>query len=437
MLNLITKNQNHLFLKFIFFIVFVVFSLHIYNSFFSMLGNKWAFWELFVNYAGGFMKRGILGEVFINLNQSFGLKPFSFFSPLFTLLYILQIIILYKLVYQYKESKLICAFLVFSPALILFNIYDINTYFTKDIFTKIAILVHALFIVTKVSSQSSLLDYNKFLNFFLIPFIFFNILNHEHQVFFISVHLLLTLTANYNYGGVQGLKSLKIYLILLLPFFLILFTPNSFEKVGLINDSIRSFDVKINDQHAGNINLMIGGFLKWHFMDMPSYKHNIIDFLNLFICFTLSLFIFYLIFNFFLKKNILKVNFFTKKYYVLFFLPCSAMFICVLDHGRTLNIFSIHLVSFFLALKINQNNFNKIIKNLNNNYFLKNFLYLFLFFYFFMWYIPVGAGYDSIGTFVEGDTIFKNTLFNELINLFMIFYNFVDSNIFTLPRIVN
>jgi len=113
------------------------------------------------------------------------------------------------------------------------------------------------------------------------------------------------------------------------------------------------------------------------------------------------------------------------------------MFICVLDHGRTLNIFSIHLVSFFLALKINQNNFNKIIKNLNNNYFLKNFLYLFLFFYFFMWYIPVGAGYDSIGTFVEGDTIFKNTLFNELINLFMIFYNFVDSNIFTLPRIVN
>ena len=40
----------------------------------------------------------------------------------------------------------------------------------------------------------------------------------------------------------------------------------------------RSFDVKINDQHAGNINLMIGGFLKWHFMNMPSYKHNIIDF---------------------------------------------------------------------------------------------------------------------------------------------------------------
>ena len=28
-----------------------------------MLGNKWAFWELFVNYAGGFMKRGILGEI--------------------------------------------------------------------------------------------------------------------------------------------------------------------------------------------------------------------------------------------------------------------------------------------------------------------------------------------------------------------------------------
>ena len=71
-----------------------------------MLGNKWAFWELFVNYAGGFMKRGILGEIFINLNRSFGISPFSFFSPLFVFLYSLQLIIFYKLIYSYKNFKI-------------------------------------------------------------------------------------------------------------------------------------------------------------------------------------------------------------------------------------------------------------------------------------------------------------------------------------------
>ena len=48
-------------------------------------------------------------------------------------------------------------------------------------------------IVKKVHNQNSIINYNKFLNFFIIPLLFFNILNHELQVFFVSVHLLLTL----------------------------------------------------------------------------------------------------------------------------------------------------------------------------------------------------------------------------------------------------
>ncbi len=49
---------------------------------------------------------------------------------------------------------------------------------------------------------------------------------------------------------------------------------------------------------------------------------------------------------------------------------------------------------------------------------------------------PVGGGYDAIGTFSEGDAIFKSTLMRELVNLFMIVYNFIDYNIINLPRIV-
>ena len=436
MLSLIIKNQNKLLFNFLFLILLLVLSVHFYQSFFSMLGNKWTFWELFVNYAGGFMKRGILGEIFINLNRSFGISPFSFFSPLFVFLYSLQIIIFYKLIYPYKISKLLCALIVFSPALLLFNFYDINTYFTKDNFTKVAILIHALFIVKKVHDKNSIANYNRFLNFLIIPLLLFNILNHEHQVFFVSVHMLLTLLVNYNYGGIKSFTSLKSYLILLIPFLFILLTPNSFEKVGLINDSIRVFGTKISDLHAGNINLMIGQVIKWHFLKMPFYDHNVFDFLNLFTCMLLSLFLFYLIFHYFIKQNIYEMHEFIKKYYLLFFLPCFGLFITALDHGRTINIFLTHLISFYLALKINNNKFKIVLSNFNKSFFLKNLSFIFLIFYVFLWYIPVGGGYDAIGTFSEGDAIFKSTLMSELINLFMIVYNFVDYNIINLPRIV-
>jgi len=436
MLSLIIKKQNKLLFNFLFLILFLVLSVYFYKSFLSMLGNKWAFWELFVNYEGGFMKRGILGEIFINLNKSFGISPFSFFSPLFVFLYSLQIIIFYKLLYPYKISKLLCVLIVFSPALLMFNFYDINTYFTKDNFTKLAILIHALFIVKKVHDKNSLANYNRFLNFLVIPLLLFNILNHEQQVFFVSVHLLLTLLVNYNYDGIKNYKCLKSYLILLIPFFIILLTPNSFEKVGLINDSIRIFSVKISDLHAGNINLMIGAVIKWHFLEMKNYNHNIYDFLNLFICIILSLFLFFSIFHYFVKENIYELNWFIKKYYLLFFLPCLAMFLCVLDHGRTINIFLTHLVSFYLALNINNKKFKIILNNFNKLFLLKSFSFVFLIFYIFLWYMPVGGGYDAIGSFSEGDTIFRNTLMKELIGLFMIVYNFIDYNIINLPRIV-
>ncbi len=436
MLNFITKNLSKLLFNLLFIILLLVLSVHFYQSFFSMLGNKWAFWELFVNYEGGFIKRGILGEIFINLNGLFNIKPFSFFSPLFVFLYSLQLIIFYKLIYSYKSFKTLYILIVFSPALLLFNFYDINTYFTKDNFTKVAILIHALFIAKKVNNKNSIKKYNNFLNYLIIPFLFFNILNHEHQVFFISVHLLLTILVNYNYDGIKSYKCLKFYLILLIPFFTILFTPTSFEKVSLINDSIRIFGAKISDLHAGNINLMIGAFIKWHFLEMDAYNHNISDFLNLFICIILSLFLFYLIFHYLVKKNIYEMNWFVKKYYLLFFLPGLAMFLCALDHGRTINIFLTHFVAFYFALKINNKKFKLILDYFNNSFFLKVFSFIFLIFYVFLWYIPVGGGFDAIGSFSEGDTIFRNTLMKELIGLFIIFYDFVDYNIINLPRIV-
>ena len=50
--------------------------------------------------------------------------------------------------------------------------------------------------------------------------------------------------------------------------------------------------------------------------------------------------------------------------------------------------------------------------------------------------MPLGAGYDGTGTFSSNDTLLKSTLMNELISIFMIFYDFIDVNIISLPRVI-
>ena len=45
--------------------------------------NIYAFNELFINYQAGFIRRGLLGEIFWQLNDVFSINPRFFFSSLF------------------------------------------------------------------------------------------------------------------------------------------------------------------------------------------------------------------------------------------------------------------------------------------------------------------------------------------------------------------
>ena len=132
----------------------------------------------------------------------------------------------------------------------------------------------------------------------------------------------------------------------------------------------------------------------------------------------------------------MKLNNKIKKYYLLFFLPCLALFILALDYGRIINTILTHLVAFYLILEIDYTKLRHTIKNIIDGYFIKYFIILFLIFYFFMWYLPQGASYNGIGQFNDGSSIIKNTLSYELVKIFMIFFDFIDQKIITLPRII-
>ena len=415
---------------FCFFFISILFLKTFFISYFNPLGDKWAYQELFINYSGGFIRRGLLGELYLTFNNFYQIEPNKFFSLVFIVSYLVALILYFNLLKKIKDYYLIFIFIVFSPSLILFNIYDQNTFLTKDIFSNLSILIHAVYINTH-KNDKDLKKYNKFLLFVVIPILFINIINHEMQFFFVGIHLLFTLY-NYDIKKVnQKQKKLFPYFLTLVPLILIFFFPGSWEKVDIINDTISNFDVKINNQLAGNINLAIGGFIKWHF-----FYHGIESFINLFICLILTIVLFITIGQFLIKERIIFLS--PKLYlfaYIAFLLPFS-IFILAVDHGRTINLILTHLISFFFIMNINHERLKSLYIKIREKIFIRNLILLFIFFYIFLWYLPQGGGYSGIGDFNADSSLFKNTLFKQFSDIFMIIYNFIDDKVIQLPKVI-
>lgn len=414
----------------LFIIISIIFLKIFYKSTFQIIGGGWAFNELFINYSGGLIRRGLIGELFLTINKNFNTNPIIFFSIVFIFLHSTLIILYFKILKQFKALGIFLFAIILSPALMLFSIYENDAYYAKDIFTNISILLHACYLL-QTKNNFDFKKYSKFLLYIIIPIIIFNLFNHENQFFFISVHFLISFYSCKN-NNIKNLKPIyKHYLILLIPVLIIIFTQGSWEKLAVINESVEKFGATINNQLAGNLNLAIGGFIKWHF-----FYHGIDNFFNFFICSILSIGIFYLFFGYLINQRILILKNNIKINYLYFFVPSLALFILALDYGRNINLILTHLLAFFSILDIDKKKLTKFTDGIKKKFFLSKFLIIFLIFYSFMWYLPQGGGYSGIGDFTGNSSIIKNTFLGELREIFMILFNYIDNNFIKLPRIV-
>ena len=403
-------------------IYFVYFYLHLN---FNIISNDYAFKELFINYEAGLIRRGLLGQIFWILNNSFSIKPIIFFSYLFLLLYVAQIYLYGKLIKNYVDSTYIILLILLSPALILFNIYDQNVYFVKDIFIKLSVLLHAYILVLHFEEKKKQKDYFSILKFLIIPLLAILILIHEYQVIFLSVHYLLSLSVVKNKKNIFNIN--KIYSILIVPILFVLIFVGDQTYYENLNQILGKFNVEIHRQMGGGFYDALGGFYKWHFFYF-SYR----DFINLFFSLILSILIFYVLFQYLVRENIIKFFSSYQQNYILYFVPTLLCFILAVDHGRNISLISVHLISFYLTLSLNKKKFYLFSQKINKLFLTRNTIILFLFFYIFMWKLNQMAGFGLRG--VPND-IFQNSLFSEVIKFSKFVYNFIDLYLLDLPEI--
>ena len=387
--------------------------------------SSYAFNELFINYQAGFIRRGLLGEIFWQINKLFSLKPLIFFSYLFFILHLIQIYLFSKLFKGYRDFYYIYIIIFLSPALILFPIYDVNLYFIKDVLVKLSILYHAYIIIRNKNIKDNKV-YIKTLKFILIPLLTIVMLVHEFQVLFLSIHLLLSISFMKSKNEIT--KILKLYSILLVPIILILiFIGNSaqYENLNLI---LKVFEIdNVHSQLAGGFYKTIGGFYKWHFYYF-SYK----DFIQLLLSLLLGVGIFFLFFNLLIKEKVLEFKNKHQKYYIYFFIPPLLCFLLALDHGRNISLMATHLVVFYSVLTLDGKKLEIIKNKLDNDFLKKCLLIIFVFFYVFLWRLDQMAGF---GGREQINSIFESSIFAEFAKFIKFLYSYIDINIISLPAI--
>ena len=162
----ILKNYNITYFRLLFITVSVFFLSKLHTSYEIILGDGCAYNNLFINYSAGFVRRGLLGDFFLFFNETFNVRPLIFFTNILLIAYSLFIIFFYNLLKKYSKYKFFVTFIVLSPVLILFYIYDLNVFLSKDIFINVIILFHA-FIINKGIDVK---NYKKYLYLFFYQF---------------------------------------------------------------------------------------------------------------------------------------------------------------------------------------------------------------------------------------------------------------------------
>ena len=367
----LTKNKQVV----IFLILITTFSqLFKFHSFFLEY-SAWQYSDWVINYQGGFVRRGFIGEILFIIHQLFSVNLDLLVLFLVSSIIILISILLIKSL-KYLGNSYINYLILLSPGFFLYSLMNSEIVGRKDILF-IALIGSFVFLEKKLSRN--------LLTTYLIISIFVTSLSHSGLIFYapyiISLYLLIFIQRGYAVSITEMLAISSSMLIIVL---LIFFNQGTQQQVLEICGSIKDF-INENCKDYGQIS-WIGNDMKDYFFEKRSIDINFfksftiylisIIFVHLFLFIKLSKITISTKFSFFKKFNI-------KIFIVLLFLLTLPAYVFGLDWGRYIYIsYSSIFFIFIYCLK------EKIFLS-NFDFKLSKFLSLILIFvYSFSWTFP-------------------------------------------------
>ena len=300
---------------------------------------KYVFTDWLINYEGGFIRRGLLGQIIYEVSLIFKLnfKEILFFIQAAG--YILYFVLIINFFNKIKLN-FFWLLLIFSTISFLYPISELEALGRKDIFV---IFLFLIFVQISVSSL------NKFLTFFLIIFTI-SCLIHEITFFYLPYYLLIFL---YNPQTREKIKFIHVFLILISLIFLIYLNLTISNKAN-IDEIISSYKI-LNIEIKSNTGAF--SWLTKPFINHISIIKNEISLTGI-LRFSYIILINVWIFFYFVKlKNTLSFSTFTitsNKIFIGFLLLAIPIYLIVLDWGRvTYLIFNFMIITTIFFKKKN------------------------------------------------------------------------------------
>ena len=347
------KEKKILFIYFLYlFIGFTIYlTLHV-----SEFPYKYVFTDWLINYEGGFIRRGLLGQICFYISNVFNLD-FKYVVLIFQIL----IYFIYFLLFFYLFSKIKINFfwilIIFSPIAFLYPLSELMSLGRKDVF------VISTFLAFVIINQKSI---NSILCSFII---FFGISVFIHEItFFYLFHYLFVIYLKNKLlvkKKINILHYLAIFIFLLFLLYLNLYQSN-FAELNIIINSYNYEDITVN---SGAFSWLSPSFNQIFFNTLS--KIDIISVIRYLFIFLINTAPFFYFINF-KESNDLKFLT-TKNFFIVIFFLSVPMYLLIFDWGRVIyinfNFFIIILAFCFLLnlidlkyLEVKINNLNKKIK---------------------------------------------------------------------------
>ena len=323
------------------------------SIFFSAISFNWTFQDWNINYAGGFVRRGLSGEIFSTLNNFFfkenlqlyfnvpiHLTYFYFLSLINITFYVLLLSFLKNMDLNFKNF-----FIIFSPISLPFVIYNTGATARKEILLFIGLLVFISILRSFYKKENSII----FL-FFFFPLI---ILIHEGMIFFISIFIILFILS------IKGrIKKFDIFSIIIstsISLSLFIITVIYKGETSQVLSICQNFDYIKNCSTFSAISMLSNDHTLASFFKLLSERVISNKYLIYYPIF--SILAFYPLckyssnyyFEIYFKNNVIKINFMF--ILLILFLNSLPLYVFTFDWGRWLNITYILLMIAFYFLK--------------------------------------------------------------------------------------
>ena len=377
--------------------LFLLSSFYLCSVYLLNVNNAMSEWV--INYGGGFVRRGFIGEIIFQLSDFFKINLRDCFLILQILLYFFYYILIYWIFSAFKKNFLLWL-AILSPVFFSFGLYELEALGRKEILMYIFFSynfylfykfknINLNYIYTYLSLLILILNHESVIFYFLFYLFFFTVIDKKKDLRFYVLNFLLILTV-----------FIPSYLIYINPHSII---DNLAMCKRLLNISNENCGLAANFTTA-NISRHISE-VSWRLVDIKNYT-------------LIFIFGFTSIFLLIYKSKLINKIFFYKFNLLLILILCSLpgllLFYIAVDSGRwTSMLYHMLAISYFGMVKLGFVKINPSLnfKFINFDNFKNNFLFYFLIFFLCFGWSPKAVYHESFGTFPAYRMIVKTPKF--------------------------